>query len=408
MSQNTPPGNGPDDARDGTQPENNPYFNRVEAERVPDLDAAAPRLRTVEERRLDRKALLFLGGILLLVLAMGYLLVRKGSEPEPVPPPRPEARTSTPVLPTIPTATPIAPPADPIPMLPPPPVDDSVPAYAAGGDRGDRGPREPTLLERRIAAAQELGEGQGQTLGQYPQGQYPQGPMNPYLPGGPLSQNPQGGQNGGQGRDAEALPTSAAFIRSPDALLVRGTYLRCVLETRIITDIPGYTSCLVTEPVYSINGRTLLLPKGSKIYGSYNGGPVAKRVDVIWDRITTPNGIDVAMSSPGTDGLGGAGVPGQYTAHWGKRLTSALMISLLADAFKYAAAENGPESTTIGSNGFAVQSPYESATARTMERLAGEALSDRPQPTVTVNQGTVMNVYVAKDVDFSAVLGRRM
>ena len=84
------------------------------------------------------------------------------------------------------------------------------------------------------------------------------------------------------------------------------------------------------------------------------------------------------------------------------------MISLLADAFKYAAAENGPETTTIGSNGFAVQSPYESATARTMERLAGEALSDRPQPTVTVNQGTVMNVYVAKDVDFSAVLGRRM
>ncbi len=412
MSQTTPPGNGPDDRRDGTQPENNPYFNRVDPEPTPDLDAAAPRLRTVEERRLDRKALLFLGGILLLLLAMGYLLFRKGNEPEPAPVPRAEARTTTPVLPTIPSATPIEAPAEPIPMLPPPPVDDTAPSYA-GGDRGDRGPRGPTLLERRIAAAEALGEGQGQTLGQYPQ---PQGQANPYLPGGPLDPAAQGAGGGGaqgaqggmMGREGEALPTSAAFIRSPDALLVRGTYLRCVLETRIITDIPGYTSCLVTEPVYSINGRTLLLPKGSKIYGSYNGGPVAKRVDVIWDRITTPNGIDVAMSSPGTDGLGGAGVPGQYTAHWGKRLTSALMISLLADAFKYAAAENGPETTTIGSNGFAVQSPYESATARTMERLAGEALSDRPQPTVTVNQGTVMNVYVAKDVDFSAVLGRRM
>lgn len=402
MSQNTAPGNGPDDVRDGTQPENNPYFNRTEAERTPDLDAAAPRLRTVEERRLDRKALLFLAGILLLVLAMGYLLLRNGNEPEPVPPPRVEARTSTPTLPAIPTATPITAPAEPIPMLPPPPVDDSAPSYAGGADRVDRGPREPTLLERRIAAAQAAGDAQGQqTLGQYPQP-----PMNPYLPGGPM--DPNAAQNNAQAREGEALPTSASFIRSPDALLVRGTYLRCVLETRIITDIPGYTSCLVTEPVYSINGRTLLLPKGSKIYGSYNGGPVAKRVDVIWDRITTPNGIDVAMSSPGTDGLGGAGVPGQYTAHWGKRLTSALMISLLADAFKYAAAENGPETTTIGSNGFAVQSPYESATARTMERLAGEALSDRPQPTVTVNQGTVMNVYVAKDVDFSAVLGRRM
>lgn len=411
MSQNTPPGQGPDerrdvppadDRRDGTQPENNPYFNRVDAEPAPDLDAAAPRLRTVEERRLDRKALLFLGGILLLVLAMGYLLIRKGNEPEPVPVPRAEARTSTPVLPSIPTATPIAAPAEPIPMLPPTAPVEQGPVYA--DDAPDRGPREPTLLERRIAAAQALGEAQGQA----PAGQYPQQMMNPYLPGGPLSGEQAQANAQGQGQGREDMPTSASYIRRPDALLVRGTYLRCVLETRIVTDIPGYTSCLVTEPVYSINGRTLLLPKGSKIYGSYNGGPVAKRVDVIWDRITTPNGIDVAMSSPGTDGLGGAGVPGQYSAHWGKRLTSALMISLLADAFKYAAAENGPETTTIGSNGFAVQSPYESATARTMERLAGEALSDRPQPTVTVNQGTVMNVYVAKDVDFTAVLGRRM
>ncbi|MGK2911363.1 MAG: TrbI/VirB10 family protein, partial [Sphingobium sp.] len=50
--------------------------------------------------------------------------------------------------------------------------------------------------------------------------------------------------------------------------------------------------------------------------------------------------------------------------------------------------------------------PYESATARTMERLANRALEQamsRP-PTVTINQGTVLNVYVAKDVDFSAVL----
>ncbi|WP_274602094.1 TrbI/VirB10 family protein, partial [Stenotrophomonas maltophilia] len=80
--------------------------------------------------------------------------------------------------------------------------------------------------------------------------------------------------------------SNASYIRSPDALLVRGTYLRCVLETRIITDIAGYTSCLLTEPVYSINGRNLLLPKGSKIYGAYGGGPTGKRVEVIWDRIT--------------------------------------------------------------------------------------------------------------------------
>lgn len=409
MSQNTPPGQGPDDRRDvppppppagaaGNSAPQNPYFNRAQAQAEPDLDASAPRLRTVEERRLDRKALLFLGGILLLVLAMGYLLLRKGTSDDPEPPPRLQARTSTPDLPAIPTATPVAAPADPIPMLPSPGQD--VPVSYRPELPADNAPvhREPTLLERRIAAAQAEGGGQQQnpTAAAYP---YPPG-----FPGQPGAPQPGQGQGQGNGETRE-VATSATFIRAPDALLVRGTYLRCVLETRIITDVPGYTSCLLTEPVYSINGRTLLLPKGSKIYGSYNGGPVAKRVDVIWDRITTPNGIDVAMSSPGTDGLGGAGVPGQFTAHWPQRIASALMISLIADAFKYAAAENGPETTSVNASGWAVQSPYESATARTMERLANQALDQQRPPTVTVNQGTVMNVYVAKDVDFSAVLG---
>jgi type IV secretion system protein VirB10 len=52
------------------------------------------------------------------------------------------------------------------------------------------------------------------------------------------------------------------------------------------------------------------------------------------------------------------------------------------------------------------QTPFESNTARTMERLANQALDrsiNRPA-TVTINQGTVVNIYVARDVDFSAVL----
>ena len=41
-----------------------------------------------------------------------------------------------------------------------------------------------------------------------------------------------------------------------------------------------------------------------------------------------------------------------------------------------------------------------------MERLANQALDrsvNRPV-TVTINQGLVVNIYVAKDVDFTAVL----
>ncbi|MEN5289158.1 TrbI/VirB10 family protein [Stenotrophomonas lactitubi] len=422
MSQQNTPGSDPNNERDDSQspygsvsgaaPEasSNPYFGNTQAGPAPDLDAGAPQLRSSEEQRLNRKALLFLGGIVVLLVAMGFLLFRKGQEDKDAP--ADVNKTARAVTPELPTATP--PPqaaADPIqmvPPLPPPPPMDSTPLFVPQSDSARDMDRGPTLLDRRIGSGSGMGGGDGQDgnggnggnggrgMDEYTRAMLAQLPNNQAAPAKVR-----------RGPDVEDV-SNASYIRSPDALLVRGTYLRCVLETRIITDIAGYTSCLVTEPVYSINGRNLLLPKGSKIYGAYGGGPTGKRVEVIWDRITTPNGIDVAMSSPGVDQLGGAGHPGQYSAHWGSRIASALMISLIADAFKYAAAEHGPESTTVASNGFAVRSPYESATARTMERLANEALSEgRRPPTVTINQGTIVNVYVAKDVDFTSVLNPR-
>ena len=208
-------------------------------------------------------------------------------------------------------------------------------------------------------------------------------------------------------RPTTAENTSAQFLQHPDALLLRGTYLRCILESRIVTDVPGFASCVVTEPVYSANGQRLLIPKGSKISGRYSGEPAGPRVAVTWDRIVTPTGIDVTMASPGVDGLGSAGHPGDYDAHWGSRIGASMMISLISDGFRYAAAEYGPETTTIA-NGVVTQSPFESTTAHTMERLANQALAkaaNRPA-TVTIPQGTALNVYVARDVDFSGVLAR--
>jgi type IV secretion system protein VirB10 len=210
---------------------------------------------------------------------------------------------------------------------------------------------------------------------------------------------------------ARGTTSQAKPLEHADTLMQRGTYIRCVLETRIVTDVPGYTACLVSEPVYSFNGRKLLLPKGSKVLGAYSNGPKGRRVAVVWDRIITPTGVDVDMSakpSPGIDNLGGAGLPGHYDAHWGSRIGAALLISMLSDAFKYEAAEHGPRTSSIAASGVVVQEPFESNTARTVQNLADMAVreaANRP-PTITINQGTVIYVYVARDVDFSDVVAR--
>ncbi len=359
----------------------NPYANQYQQRaEEPDLDAGAPQLRASELRRMNHRALLLLGAVVLLLLFVAYWMIQSATAPRDKPKPREEKVTvaeapAAMALPPLPRPTP--PPAQPIPLMPAPVRTPPLPREQA------RGPREPTLVQRRILAAEAGGA---------------EAP-----PGVPM---PAATGNGLPG-SADADITSAQPLTKPDTLMQRGTYIRCVLETRIISDVPGYSTCLVTEPVYSFNGHTLLLPKGSKVLGSYQKQQNQRRVEVIWDRIITPTGIDVNMQSPGIDNLGGAGLPGHYDAHWGERIGAALLISMLSDAFKYEAAKHGPTTTTI-SNGYVTQEPFQSNTARTVQDLANQAVreaANRP-PTVTINQGTVIYVYVAKDVDFSGVVAR--
>lgn len=401
MSQNNLP---PDDHREGLSgesPENrgNPYFASARQQDADDLDAAAPTLRAEEGQRLNRRALLFLGATLLLILVMAAMFMKMFSSSSTEQRRPDTARAERPLIPEAPQVEPALPPAPTAQeMMPVAPLPLEEPQEYGRENLADarrqQRPLGPSLVDRRIA------DSAGGTMGAGIQGG-PDG-QNPMIPGratDPGSQPPI---------QAQLAETSfATYVQKPDTLLLRGTYIRCVLETHIVTDVSGFTSCVVTEPVYSVNGKSLLLPKGSKVSGTYSGGGGrTNRVAVVWDRITTPNGLDVLMSSPGVDNLGGAGHPGDLDNHWASKITSALMISLIADAFKYAGEKNGPQRTTITQTGTTYIEPYESETANAMQRLSEQMISQQMarSPTVTINQGTVLNVYVAKDVDFSGVL----
>lgn len=421
---NTP--NHPDESNEGRVPphrndaqqeplEGNPYATQRPQQPPPDPDAGAPTLRAADVRSMNRRALVFLAGIVALLLVAGFLILRSGRNQAPPPKRQTEEAVSVPKAPAPPPSMVAAPP--PLPKLPEPIALAPTPTPTAPQQqprpyRQPEGPRGPSLMERRMmtgdAAAQGVAQGGGYGGQMQPAG----GPMGGFggmgFPGAPPYNGvdavpPNSAYNAGKLPDV----SSAQPLTHPDTLMLRGTFIRCVLETRIITDIPGFTSCVVTEPVYSFTGKRLLLPKGSRVLGKYEMEPNGPRVAVIWDRIVTPTGIDVNMASPGVDTLGGAGHPGYYNAHWTSRIGSALLISLLSDAFKYEAAEHGPKQTTI-SNGIVTQNPFESNTAQTLQNLSNMAVrraANRPA-TVTINQGTVLAVYVAKDVDFAGVVAR--
>ena len=382
--------------------DDNSYTRSHDHGGCPDLDASVPLLRSRDLPRLNRKAVVFLGGlVVLLAMAAAWMLRGAAAGDGNARAPRKE----TVVIPDLPAqamaSVPLPLAVEPAAIAvtaptPLPPLPEQTPAPATYPQATMPPlPRAPTLMERRMENV-DAGTPQPTSLNPYAQA---------LIAGMPP---PPGATVAGEAPPAVASGTGAHIIEHPDALLARGTYIRCVLETRIVTDIPGFTACVVTEATYSINGRSLLLPKGSKISGRYDTDANGPRVAVVWDRITTPDGVDVSMASPGVDNLGGAGHPGDYDAHWGSRVSAALMISMISDVFKYEGEQHGPRTTTV-TNGVVTQAPFESNSARTLQRLADQALDrsiSRPA-TVTINQGTLLNVYVARDVDFSAVLARR-
>ena len=204
-------------------------------------------------------------------------------------------------------------------------------------------------------------------------------------------------------------------LANADFTLTRGTFIRCSLETKVVSTMPGMTSCIVTEPIYSVNGTRLLIDKGSKVTGQYNyADEHLDRVGIVWTRVLTTTGLDVRIDSQGTDALGAVGVPGEYNGHWGERIGAAMLVSLLADGID-AGAQNfankndisGRQTTTFGAGATqTVIDPWESATASTAKQAATDMLarSANRKATVTVLNGTVINIFAARDVDFSSVM----
>ncbi len=203
-------------------------------------------------------------------------------------------------------------------------------------------------------------------------------------------------------RPLQLRPSRAGKLTGRDFLLTRGAMIDCGEQSKLVTDQVGLVACYTTADTYSANGHVILIDAGSKIVGSYQRGILQgqSRVFVAWQRIETPQGVIVDLDSPGTDPLGAAGLPGQVDSHFWQRFGGAIMLSLLSDAGQAAvnAAQTQTQtSITLGN------------TQATTQELATEALrnSINIPPTLYRNQGERVNIFVARDMDFSNVYGLR-
>ena len=368
----------------------NLYSSQYEQEQLAGLEENAPQLNAPVDRTVNKKAIAFIVAAGFGLAGLGAFAYHQFSGSEEAPPPeRPQVVT----VPDLPAPDPQVLETQPVDLLEEKKSESETDTSTTKPINVSIPPVVETLPPTTPTT--------------------PNLPIQPIIPTGDMYANMnnafvQDGEAAQKESGASIAQANAVrYMHNRDKLLLQGTYLRCVLETKIVSEVKGFTSCIITEPVYSASGKYLLLPKGSKVMGQYgSSNPTGPRMEVIWNRIITPEGVDVTLESPGVDNLGAAGHVGKFKSHWGSRLASALLISMISDAFKYAATEYGPQGQTVTTNTSTTTNPYESETANTLKQQAISQLernNARPN-TVTINQGTLINIYTAQDIDFSSVM----
>jgi type IV secretion system protein VirB10 len=195
----------------------------------------------------------------------------------------------------------------------------------------------------------------------------------------------------------------AARIKDLSLLLPKGRTIDCGLSMRIISSLAGQASCVVTQNVYSANGKVVLIERGSEAVGEYRSGVSIgqKRLFVLWTRILTPDGVVIVLDSPGADGLGATGLTGRVDNHWFERIGSAFLLSTIQDVLQYkiteAQARSGGSTFVLGNTA--------QASSQMAERVL-ETTINIP-PTLYKAQGDRAVIYVARDLDFSNVYALR-
>jgi type IV secretion system protein VirB10 len=179
-------------------------------------------------------------------------------------------------------------------------------------------------------------------------------------------------------------------------IVPQGTLIAAVLETALDSTQPGQARAVVSANVVNLIGDRVLIPRGSRLFGTYQGELAAgqKRALVQWTRLVRPDGVTIAIDSPAADRLGRAGIKGRVNTHFPERLGGALLQSAIDIGSLVTGRAIYDSSVVVAVPG---------ATQGAASSLVGQA----PKPTLRVRQGTRISVFVARDLDFTSVEARR-
>ncbi|TDX88323.1 type IV secretion system protein VirB10 [Neorhizobium sp. R1-B] len=238
-------------------------------------------------------------------------------------------------------------------------------------------------------------------------------------PGGTGSESeedPSGLVVAGEDRNSKYLNAAAGLsdrsaragrIERIDAMVPEGTLIPGILETAINSDLPGQIRALTSEDVYSFDGRRILVPAGTRLIGEYQSELTRgqKRIFVIWSRLIRDDGVSIRLNSIGADSLGRSGLTGHVDNKFRERFGASMMLSIVGAGASYLTGYGSRQSSGNRDDAERGAELARETIAETFSDMANTVLAEnlRIPPTISVDQGERIFVYVRQDLDFSGL-----
>lgn len=223
---------------------------------------------------------------------------------------------------------------------------------------------------------------------------------SPTEPSTTASNEPSAARSGTGSARSQLRPAATGPISSLGPLhpVLEGTLIDAVLTNRLDGSTAAPVNCLVTNPVYSHDGRQVLIPAGARVLGETH--PVQTfgetRLAVSFNRLVMPDGrthrLDQFM---GLNDIGDAGLRDQVNQHYKSTFGASAAVGLLSGFAQYlgtgAFNRGGGDRTVIITGG--VGDAASQSTAQVMNRYL-----NRP-PSITIREGHRVKVYVTSDFE---------
>lgn len=208
-----------------------------------------------------------------------------------------------------------------------------------------------------------------------------------------------GGQqrkNGLVGRSSEGDQVNPHRLTAPVSpwTLHAGSIIVASLITGLNSDLPGIVTAQVTQNAYdSVTGRTLLIPQGSRLIGSYDSVVAfgQSRALVVWQRIILPDGASIRIdNAPASDTQGYGGLSDHIDRHTWQLLKGVALSTLLGVGTELGWGSS--ESDLVR----AVRETAQQNGARAGDQLVARSLDI--QPTLKVRPGWPLRIVVHQDL----------